>query len=507
MLEQKTGFIKMECALNKEENIISIDIKDDNALVFTSYSNDNENYYFRLILHNLRWNRLIAEKTIDDEKLSYDEFSAEFIDDETIALCNVNENKADTYNCDLELIKSDIKYKSKNIDNYTDYYSKKVSANTLIDDTYVTWDSFATDTLGQNEIIVFYDDSKNFFVQEHNDDESIVASLDKRVFTCSENSRSITFQLKDYSSSTITNSADISFLEPTDKDILRQPYITGISKKYLVAPILSNNGSIEAIYYWNYTLNLSEQPFETEKINYDSIDKYINKAQKRIENKYSINVKINPDTLDDDKPLVPQKNKLKLYLSLLYIDETFSMFPKGMFKEMYDYENGFDSFCIYLCNYIDDGFSDAYASNENGESYIVYPTRYLSNSTIAHELMHAAEFRIWDVCSDKYDIEWEKLNPPDFEYVGYESYADYDENDTVDKYFARDYGRSSILEDKAVTFETLFCYGANSGMFLEWDKKSPVYKKAKLICSALRESYPSVKNADSVIWEKYMKNK
>lgn len=502
MLEQKTGFIKMEYIVNKEENVISIDIKDDKALIFTSYSNDKENYHFRLILYNLRWNRLIAEKTIDDEEMLFDEFNAEFIDDKVLALCNVNENKADTYNYDLELLNKDIEFTSKKIKDYSKYYSEKVSANPLIDESYVNWDSFATDTLGQSSIIVFYDDSKSFFVQKYNENESIIASIDKRVFTCNEGRESLTFQIKDYSASMIINSADIALSVPTDEDMSRAPYITGFSEKYIVAPILNNSGSIEAIYYWNYTSNQSQKSFETEKINYNSIDEYINKTQKNIENNYSINVKINPNTFDADKPLLPEKNKLKLYLSLLLIDEAYSRFPEGMLKEMYNYENGFEKLCIYLCNYIDDGFTNAYAGNANGESYIVYATRSLNYSIIAHELMHAAEHRIWTVCGDKYDIEWEKLNPPGFNYVG-DSYGSYDENEQVEKYFARDYGRASENEDRAVIFEYLFCYGADD-MFFEWDKESPVYKKAKLICDALRESYPSVRNADNVIWEKYL---
>ncbi|MCH5315550.1 MAG: hypothetical protein J1E81_06530 [Eubacterium sp.] len=504
MLEQKSGFIKMENLIfNKYEYVISVDIKDDTALIFTSFSNDDENYQHRIIIYNLRFNKLINQTTMNDEKLSLSEFSAELTDDESFALCDVWEKKADIYNYDFEVIQDGIDFNTSKIYDYSEYYSEKIEANSLIEDTFVTQESFAYDILGDNKILVFYDDSNNFYVQSYSENESIITSSGRKIFVCNESRDSLKFEIRDYSSSMITNTAEILLEEPTDEDMTRIPYIDDVSEKYLVAPIVSNEGSLESIYYWNYTINQSEQPFDDGKINYNSIDKCINNAEENLENSYEIDVVLNPDTIDEDKPLIPEKNKLILYLSLLYLNETFEQFPKGMFKEIYDYEDGFDSLCIYLCNYIDDNFSDAYAANMNGVNYIVYSTRSLSKSNIAHELLHAMEYRIWKVCGEKYDIQWEKLNPPDFEYVGYDDYNNYNEYDEVEKYFARDYGRATNLEDRAVTFEYLFSYGCNN-IFLDWEKDSPVYKKAELICTSLKEAYPSIKNSDNIIWEKYL---
>lgn len=492
-----------ELIFNKEENVISVDIRNNNALILTSYSNDEENYSFRLMLYNLRKNRLISDKSLNDEKYFLYEYEAEFVDDESIALYNVWEHTADTYDYELKPLEADIKYNQTKPLETVDYYDEKAKDNPLIDSGFVNYETFATDTLGNSRILVFYDDNETFYTQKCDDNEAIYTTLDKKIFTYYEKRDTITFQIKDYSSSTIVNSAEIALDVLTDEDMSRVAWIGGVSEKYIVAPIISNNGSLESIYYWDYTIGQTEEQFDAGAMKYNKIDDYINKAREDIENRYSINFKINPDTIDEDKPLVKEDNKIKIYLSLLYLDETFSQFPDGMIKEMYDYENGFDSMCIYLCNYIDDDFSNAYAANMNGENYIVYSTRSLTKSTIAHELMHAAEYRIWSVCGDKYDNQWEKLNPPDFYYVGYDEYSNYDDNEDVDKYFARDYGRAGNLEDKAVTFEYLFCYGIND-MEIYWDKKSPVFKKGKLICEALRESYPSVSKSDNPVWEKYI---
>lgn len=485
-----------------EEGIDSIDINNDNALIFTTCSNDGEHYYRRVIIYDLRRNKLKAEKVFDSEEF-IDEYRAEFIDDKSFALCNVNDKKADTYNFNMKLLEKGINYDPKPDYYDVDYFDQKRNNNPLIEETYAIYHTFATDIIGENRAVVFYDDAVNFYIQKYDDNESIIDSVDKKILTCNETRDSLTFQMKDYLTSTIINSAKIVLSEPTDDDFTRIPYTAGLNEKYIIVPIIGNNGMIEDIYYWDYTLKQTNQPFDSGKINYKDIDRYISNAQKDLEEKYEIDFKINPENIDDDKPLIKEENKLKLYLSLLFIDETFDMFPKGMIKEMYDYENGFDSMCVYICKKIDDDFSVAYSANINGENYIVYSTSFLSKGTIAHELMHAAEYRIWGVCGDKYDDQWEKLNPSDFYYVGYDSYSDYEKYEDIDRYFARDYGRSTQGEDKAVTFEALFCFGIDD-MTVEWDNNSPVFKKGKLICEALRESYPSVKNSDNVVWEKYI---
>lgn len=108
--------------------------------------------------------------------------------------------------------------------------------------------------------------------------------------------------------------------------------------------------------------------------------------------------------------------------------------------------------------------------------------------------MHALEYRIWDY-DNEFEEKWYNLNPDNFEYQGKENYSTYYyENEYVQDYFARDYGLTNNLEDRATVFETICDSGIENQADAWWIEKKPLKAKAILLKQTLEKSYPSLKS-------------
>lgn len=162
-----------------------------------------------------------------------------------------------------------------------------------------------------------------------------------------------------------------------------------------------------------------------------------------------------------------------------------------------DFSLGFDKFKIYMIGeFNQDENVDAYCSNLNNELYIVFSMKYFRYSTFCHELMHALEYRIWDY-DNEFEEKWYNLNPDNFEYQGKGNYSTYYyENEYVQDYFARDYGLTNNLEDRATVFEAICDSGIENQADAWWINKNPLKAKATLLKKTLEKSFPSLKNSN-----------
>ena len=94
------------------------------------------------------------------------------------------------------------------------------------------------------------------------------------------------------------------------------------------------------------------------------------------------------------------------------------------------------------------------------------------------------------------------VNPDNFTYGNTDSsyvYNYYDSLTANTAYFLSNYSKTNYLEDRAVLFSNLM---TNNTKYPYLNKNTPIYNKAVLISNQLRDNFSSVKNSNSVYWEK-----
>lgn len=483
---QISRFAKIQQEFN-EETVVSIDLQGD-LLMFLNFRTTTDNLYI-LKLWNLAENKEVASITLNNTKLDQI-FGAKFINESQIIVYDEWEEKSEIYDLNLQYIGED-KYKREvEMQNQIDTGKFK-----NIDGTFWARESYASRNVENYQAIVFYDDEENAYFQKNPSNINSIYSKDKKIFYCEENDDKIKFYIRDYNILKTINTAEIDV--KTYSEWTRMPYSVVANDKYLCVPIGNENGNLENIYFWNYTINTTKNPFEVEKMSIEEIENQNQKIVEEIKNKYDINVYLNEEKHSEwDYDVKKEKLQSTIYVTLKELEETLDLFPKNIFTEMYEEE--FEGFDIYIVGDITDGNINAYASNGNNRIYIVYETMFITQETIVHELMHTSEYRLFRHFIDL-DDQWCKLNPENFEY----NLENYD-NEIIIQYFEREYGTKTILEDRAVTFEGMFSVGTGKIKNPSWMESKQILKKAELLSKAFRESFPSVQNAENVIWEKYL---
>lgn len=490
---QTSGFVELEGKEFDEETLVSIDIQG-NLLMFLNFRSTTDDLYV-LELWDLTKNKQVANLTLNNTKLDQI-FGAKFINENQIIIYDEWEEKSEVYDLNLQYIGEDKYQREVEMQNKLE---SDVFEN--INNTFFARESYASRNVEDYQAIVFYNDEENTYFQKDPANLTSIYSKDKKIFYCEEAEEKIKFYVRDYDVLKITNKAEIEVKTYSEWSKIPFPFVA--NDKYLCVPIGNEEGNLENIYFWNYTLNTINVPFEVEKMSTEEIENENQKLVDKIKKDYDINVYLNEEQ-DDGFIKGIEKDRLQstIFLTLKELDETLNLFPQNMFKEMY--EEQFEGFDIYVVGEIiesdADSNIDAYASNLNDRVYIVYETNLITQDTIVHELMHTAEYRIWNYVPD-FDEQWYKLNPNDFEY-DQENYDD----EIISQYFKRDYGTKSILEDRAVTFEGMFSASAGNIKNTSWMESKQILKKAELLSKVLRQSYPSVQNSENIIWEKCLNN-
>lgn len=280
------------------------------------------------------------------------------------------------------------------------------------------------------------------------------------------------------------------------------------------------------LYLWNYRTDEGSQPADDFKVyNSTTIDEANQTMIAEIKEKYDIHI-ITP--YQQDEPLYNKMiynmiefnyeqdlnlGKVECYVMLAQLMEELSLFPEGIFKEIY--EDYFDEYAIYLVQEIKDEGIGAFASNmwvENespeddyyGQVYVNFPAKTFAETHIPHEILHTMEYRLDVDCQNN----WLELNPPSFNYEDdlYNNPELMDEIDfVVDDWFLSLYATRNDLEDRAVTFENLFM----ASFYKEapyWLENEHIYEKINLLTQGIKASFPSVQKAEEVFWEKWLKD-
>lgn len=381
---------------------------------------------------------------------------------------------------------------------YYDIYDIAQNVDTIDTSRFVCRESYAYDSYYiKYEVMVFYDEPDKYYINERSNMTSDISSCEKIVFNYTDVSdNEITLNVIDYENMTRINSL-------TMKAEGEYFGIAGgiISEKYAIFETMKDGEEVNSLYCWSYKDDSVNTPFECIVVNDSEVDDNADTVCARIKDNYGINTVLSK-SLPYEKfnyNCVDSKTDAQYLLTLYDLEYCLSTFPKQMYDEMLctdiaDTATPFNRQNIYIVGEIDDDNSDtfaadAFANNMNDELNIVYSCAGFTYSTFCHELMHNMEYRIWN-CEPDFDDKWQALNPDDFFYTS--EYSDvYSENENYQDYFARDYGASGILEDRATVFEMYYNSKHNKSEPW-WQEHEPLNKKVTYLNEVVAKSYPSL---------------
>lgn len=159
--------------------------------------------------------------------------------------------------------------------------------------------------------------------------------------------------------------------------------------------------------------------------------------------------------------------------ALDYVERELARYPAGFFEKFKTGDIG--GFRLMLT--LDLPPADASMQNfgaaggvayQNGPFYEVALNTsmcYSYDKSIHHELFHTVEHRLQDLGIEFDYYTWSQLNPKGFSYLSLDNYAEangkyimlyYDDNPRENVYFARNYGFSNEMEDRATIMERVF---------------------------------------------------
>ena len=188
---------------------------------------------------------------------------------------------------------------------------------------------------------------------------------------------------------------------------------------------------------------------------------------------------------------------LRTYELLLQLRSFLEKLPAGFLSEMQsdfpgeEEESGFSGLDIYLIREIP-GDTSAYANTLGQRMAICFAVDEFSATLLPHEFMHLIEYRIhawYEAKGESFWERWSALNPPETETVPEDWYVSF-------------YAATNDQEDRAETFAQLFMEQRPLEESDWYQAHPPIQEKVRLLTEAIRNAYPSVENADSVIWEK-----
>lgn len=394
---------------------------------------------------------------------------------------------------------------TKSTYDFSENWEKGEKVGTISISWFDCKDQYALSTsYGQTQALVFYDRPDEVYMLKNKNYYDYRQCLDHKILVIDSpaDQAGSTVRVLDFDTLSEINALMIA----NDQDF-NNIQCTNLNESTVTAATDTDNGSADKVYVWRYTVNPKNTAFEQDdcdRFAASAIEGKISDLCDRVYQTYGIVVECAPDVqfirdsynyTNDDPPIL-------IYQKALDLEYDLSLLPKDVYREILCSDTAqpdaaFEEFRIYLVGAFPDANIDAYASNIGCDEtdgklivYIVYSCSGLNQKTFFHELMHTFEYRIWTYESD-YDTKWEALNPDGFAYTDDYVECFYDEDhEDWQKYFARDYGMKSDLEDHATCFEEL-CDGVLSGN-LWWQDRPQLAAKEQYLVSVLQKSFPSL---------------
>lgn len=502
-IEDENGLTKLDISPLGNISIISSDFNGEKAvIIYTPFQETEEGgeaeteytYDNYIALFNVRTGTVKASAKLDEEDVECAFFN------------NDGKIQVSLYDGKEDIILNN-KFKKTETAPHTDYsYQEKAKELGFKPELYETYENFVkkSNYIAYDMLIFYNDPDTNYLVPKDSQYES---GFEKMILKSSYNSNQTELSVYDYE-----NGVKVNSFQYENEDNLKSPVCTSLRENCACIPIQNDMGQCTEIYCFNFTKNAENSPFDMQAVKSSDVKNTTKSICKDIKNTYEIDVDMFPkeDKYDFSYKFnndCPDEDKLLAVSDLKYI---LSLFPKGMFKEIYDFENGlyepFERLTVNVCAKILDDNIGAFAGNTNDDIYIVIPCNMFSAATFAHELMHTMEYRIENTVDD-FNYNWERLNPDGFHYTeeidSDVNSIDFADNDIYEKYFMREYSLTNSIEDRATTFEMIFESVINDESYPWWTEKEkkPLYNKAKYINDMIKKSYPSLENGS--LWEKY----
>ena len=228
--------------------------------------------------------------------------------------------------------------------------------------------------------------------------------------------------------------------------------------------------------------------------------------RKQIQNKYSVNIAYKDEmgnySMNGYKMPVKQTNDNTIYSYLQKIETALKKYPTNFFQEI---KNTRMNLTIYMVESIDIGVAGLTDSSNRSNVILMINTISITSFeiTLHHEIMHFIDSYIsFNLGSGVIASSMKDVNPDNFTYGNTDSsyvYNYYDSLTANTAYFLSNYSKTNYLEDRAVLFSNLM---TNNTKYPYLNKNTPIYNKAVLISNQLRDNFSSVKNSNSVYWEK-----
>ncbi len=354
-----------------------------------------------------------------------------------------------------------------------------------------------------NQIVYFYDDPNTAYIfstdKTYQPSEMSFNNGFVLCETYGNSGESADFKVIDYKGAKEINGASIASKDYGYNNITTGQ--TGIGDKYVVCTeYLSNyeneNDFVHKIFCWNYqneptnkTLDIKSctdfNTFNTQKI-------------KDIKDEYGVDVYINEpnENIVDNVSCKEEPNQVLLYDNLNAIDTFFDSLPDGMISEIYSgYKNKDAEMSGIRIDLVSEITFDAgaFAQNFVDPMEVCFPFNGVTMTNLSHEFMHLFEARLADY-DDSYYEKWDEFNK------GFEREYNPDEETHPEykfdeKQFLTDYSATNNVEERAEIFSYLYTGG---GPALE---NEVLRKKADYLIEIIKNSFPSVQNAESVCWE------
>lgn len=207
-------------------------------------------------------------------------------------------------------------------------------------------------------------------------------------------------------------------------------------------------------------------------------------------------------------------NSFAIYSSIREAEAFFRELPDGMAQELC--ASGHLGIRLYLCGKLyrteSTGITTAAALTFSEGAYRAIAIDISLGGirqNLAHEISHIIDDRLNDLLlQDGVDLlgAWETMCPPGFSYsnsyndeygnlISDSRYTAYSAEPDENVWFVDAYARSFPTEDRARVFENLFV--GNSYAL----RGEHLMQKARYYCAMLRYAFPSVRNAESPVWE------
>ena len=258
--------------------------------------------------------------------------------------------------------------------------------------------------------------------------------------------------------------------------------------------IISNGGSS--------TNNNKKVDDNSNNNEFSSIDEINNKLREEIQKRYSVTISYGSETngynVKNGNSIIhtnPITDSNVINNQLKQLDQTLSLYPSGMFKEI---KNGGIPLKIILI----DSYSDSNITGVTDSSYeyanISIAAKYPFGESFYHESYHYIERYMFKNGANF--NSWDALNPSGFTWNTIDGSLSYSNTFSQDAPFVNNYAQTAATEDRASTFEYMMANSKASCL----NNGTTVWKKANYMAKMIKQVIGSVRNSSNVRWEQYL---